>query len=124
MSDEYFAPMPFNDYILDMVEALGENLGKAVFEVENEIIPISIDAMTDKDMLMITLSKILNANHFNMAEDLLFKFAREHSRSITIEFAEWFYGVIESKSDDILKNNNFTRTEISTGLTELKNILH
>ena len=119
MSKEYFAPLPATDYLLDMVEALGENLGKSVFEVESEITPISIEAMTDKDMLMITLAKLLNINQFNKAEDLLFKFTRENINVINLEFIEWFYGIIDSKPDNILKNNNFDRNEIQSGLHEL-----
>ena len=123
MSKEYFAPLPATDYLLDMVEALGENLGKSVFEVESEITPISIEAMTDKDMLMITLGKMLNINQFNIAEDLLFKFARENTNAINLEFIEWFYSIIDSKSDSVLKNNNFDRNEILTGVSELKDII-
>lgn len=123
MSNEYFSPPITNDYILDMVEKLGENLGKSIFEVENEITPISIDSLSEKDIIIIKAGKLLNNNKFNEAEDLIFEFSKIHRESIDKNFIDWFYDILENKTDDILLSNNFSRKEITLGRLELYKLI-
>lgn len=107
-----------NDYIMDTVESLGENLGKLVFESETEITPITIDSLCDKDMIIIILKNLILKNKFNEAEDLLFDFGKNNKKENSIEIAKLFYNELSLKTDSELANNNFSRDEISKGLKD------
>ena len=49
-------------------------------------------------------------------ENTLFQFAETNRCDEVIEIGEWFYKKLESKSDDELLKNNFSRSEIKAGL--------
>ncbi|MBU3107308.1 hypothetical protein [Clostridium gasigenes] len=46
-----------NDFILKMVESLGKNIGKAIFDVKEDSEPIIFENLSDKDILLIMLKK-------------------------------------------------------------------
>lgn len=111
-----------NDYMLDMVEAFGKNLGKTLCDEKEEIEPIIIENLSDKDIMLVILRKMIHEEKFNEAEDTLFEFLEKDKSNDVKEIGEWFYKELSLKDDDILNKNSFNREEIVKGLEDfLKN---
>lgn len=104
-----------NDLILKIIEDLGKNMGKAIFDVKDDSDPIVLENLSDKDILLIMLKKMISDKKYNEAENTLFEFAENSNCDEVIEIGKWFYGKLNSKSDDELLENNFTRYEINQG---------
>lgn len=49
-----------NDYILKLIETLSRNTAKAIFDVKEDAEPITIENMSDKDILVLTLKKMIS----------------------------------------------------------------
>lgn len=80
--------------------------------------------MADRDILVVTLKKMISEGRYNDGEDTLFQFA-ENEGSIDIsDIGQWFYNQLSVKSDDKLLEKNFSRNEISQGLKDFMNIVH
>lgn len=109
-----------NDWILDMVESFGKSMGKTVLNVKEDPEPIVFDNLSDKDILLIVLRKLISEKKFNEAEDTLFKFVENNNNNEVLKVGEWFYGELSSKSDNELLENNFIRDEIKQGLRDFK----
>ncbi|MCM1992105.1 DUF6483 family protein [Oceanirhabdus seepicola] len=107
-----------NDYILDLVESFGKTIGKVVSEVKEDPEPIIIENLSDKDMTMIILKKMLYGKKFNEAENRLFKYAETNNCDKILEIGEWFYTELSHRSDTELLENNFNRNEIEQGLND------
>ena len=56
-----------NDFILKMVESLGKNIGKAIFDVKEDSEPIIFENLSDKDILLIMLKKMISDKKYNEA---------------------------------------------------------
>lgn len=108
------------DVFLDMVESLGKNIGKTITHDKSESEAITIENLSDRDMLSIILRKKLYAKEYGEAEDVLFSFARNNKEEDFSSICEWFYGELSSKSDEDLMENNFSREEIKQGLEDFK----
>lgn len=113
-----------NDYILDMVESLGKSFGKLISEVKEDPEPIAIENLSDKDILIIMLKKMITNGKYNEAENLLFKFAENNKINDIDEIGKWFYYELSLKSDDDLLERNFSRYEIAQGLKDFNIILN
>lgn len=109
-----------NDFILDTVETFGKNLGKTMMNTKEEGQVVEIENMTDKDILIIYLKRLLVAKKYSDAEDLLFSYINDENEYID-EVAMWFYKTLEAKDDKDLLSNNFSRNEIFSGLEAFKN---
>lgn len=110
-----------NDWILDMVESFGKGMGKTVFNVKEAPEPIVFESLSDKDILLIVLRKLISEKKFNEAEDTLFKYAESNNCNEVLKAGEWFYAELSSKSEKELLENNFTRDEIKQGFIDFKN---
>lgn len=115
-----------NDYILDLAESLGKKLGKLVHDAKEDSEPISIENLTDKDILSLNLKKMILKGEYNEAEDLLFSSLKDNKLYNLEELypiATWFYNELSLKSDKDLSSHNFSRSEISQGLNDFKNLM-
>lgn len=54
-----------NDLILDMVESLGANIGKALCDEKDDGEQIVIENLSDKDMLLVVLKKMIFEYKYN-----------------------------------------------------------
>lgn len=113
-----------NDFILDMVESLGKSFGKLVFEVNEDAEPIVIENLSDKDMILIILKKLISDRKYNEAENILFQFAESSECDEIGEIGTWFYNELSAKSDNELMNNNFSRSEIAQGLKDFNVLIN
>lgn len=113
-----------NDLILDMVESLGRNIGKSIFDEKDDSEKIVIENFCDKDMLLLILKKMILENKYNEAENTLFKFANRNKDYDFSEIVLWFYNELSLQNDEVLENNNFSRDEINQGLEDFKRIFN
>lgn len=111
-----------NDWILDMVESFGKNLGKAITDEKDDSERNVIENLSDKDILLIILKKMISDKKYNEAENILFDFAKRNKENYVLEIGEWFYNELSLKDDDELMENNFLRYEIEQGLGDFKKI--
>ncbi|SCJ61399.1 Uncharacterised protein [uncultured Clostridium sp.] len=111
-----------NDYILDMVESLGKNIGKSLTGKKEDGEKISIENLSDKDMLMIILKKMVIDKKYNEAENTLFEIVNKIKDIDFTEVGEWFYNELSLKKDEDLLENNFLRDEIKQGLKDFRAI--
>lgn len=112
-----------NDYILRQIDSLVMVLSKILFgkttpvyERQDEISPTAGDRLHD------TLRRLLEANSFNEAENLLFEQLEagiEGGLSLTLDF----YYRLNLLSDEELARANFPRGEIDAGLRDALNLL-
>lgn len=84
---------------------------------------INYEELSDKDILIIILKKLINENKYNEAEDTLFDKVDEIPLDIMKEVGEWFYSTLMKKSDEDLLKGNFSRGEILQGREDLMKIL-
>lgn len=104
-----------NDYLLDLSEALGKNIGKTIKNEKDDTETVSIENLSDKDMLLIILRKLLMEKRYNEAENTLFEYAERVQSSDILKIGQWFYKSLYLKSDSDLSENNFSRHEIQQG---------
>lgn len=107
-----------NDYMLDLVETFGKNLGKTLFNEKEEIEPIVIENLCDKDIMKVILQKLIHEGKFNEAEDTLFEFLEKNKSNEVKEVGEWFYNELSLKSDETLEKCSFSREEVEQGLKD------
>lgn len=107
-----------NDYMLDMVESFGKNLGKMFFDEKEEIEPIVIENLSDKDIMKVILQKLIYEGKFNEAENTLFEFLDKNKSNEVKEVGEWFYNELSLKSDEALEKASFSRDEVESGIKE------
>lgn len=113
-----------NDYILDLVEYLGKNIGKSLTGKKEDGEKISIENLSDKDMLLIILKKMVIDKKYNEAENILFEFMRKDEKTDFREVGEWFYNELSLKSDEDLLENNFSKNEIEQGVKDFNDIVN
>lgn len=113
-----------NDYILDMVESLGKNIAKSLTGKKDDGEKISIENLSDKDMLLIILKKMVVEKKYNEAENTLFEFVNKIKDTNFTEVGEWFYNELLLKRDEDLLENNFSRDEIEQGLNDFRDIVN
>ncbi len=110
------------DIILDMVEGLGKNIGKALAKVKEEPETTEIQNFSDKEVLVLLLRKLISDKKYNEAEDMLFEYAAGHKEDEELlEIGEMFYDQLSMLTDEKLIENNFSREEITQGLKDFKN---
>lgn len=109
-----------HDFLLDKFDNFSKGLGKALFEVKEEIEPISFDSISNKDLIYIILKKLLSEGNFNKGEDLLFKTLEENKTMEFYELGQWFYNHLLLQDDSVLNKNNFPREEVYRGLHDLQ----
>lgn len=103
-----------------MIEELGKNMGKTICDVKEDPEPIMIENLSDKDILLIMLKKMISEKKYNEAEDTLFEFLQSNKSEELMEIGEWFYKKLNDKSDIDLTKNNFNRSEVDQGLKEFR----
>lgn len=114
-----------NDYILDLAESLGKALGKGITQKKDDVLPISIENLSDKDMIMILLKHHIQENRFNDAENALFDYLEKtNTVSSILEVGEWFYTELMKKSAEELAAGNFTTDEVIQGVEDFKTLLN
>ena len=114
-----------NDYIIDQINMFGQMLRKLVYNTDSVTdIYFNQNGIANGNMMLRDiLQRLIISGKINQAENLLFNEIEEYTNLGHIGVALWFYGELNSLSDEKLKACNFSREEISEGLTEIQKII-
>ena len=108
-----------------LIEAMGEGLGKLVFDKKDECSKrISIEQMSPIDIFKVVFNKLFNEKKYNEneAENLIFDELKESNSPEIYEVALEFYNSLLNKSDEELNKSNFPREEIYQGLDSIQKL--
>ena len=106
-------------------EELFKNLGKAGAKLllnkdEKNDDVINLDQISSANILPGVLKRLVREGRYNKAEDVLFKEWSEDSSPEMYSIAVNFYGLLLGKTDEELREGNFSREEICQGLNEIE----
>lgn len=110
-----------NDFILDIAESLGKNIGKAITDKKDDGGIVIMVNISNKDNLLLK-EALLNKN-YNEGENILFNFLKNNKGVNISNIFQWFYTELSSKSDEDLLNNNFSREEIQQGIKDFQKLI-
>lgn len=103
-----------NDYIMRLIYDVIRTLKKLIFKTGEENGEITeMDANVAEDFRR--LSALIDEGRINEAENLLTE-EMETESTKAFQTALLFYGYLNSKDNDFLEDNDFSRREISDGL--------
>lgn len=114
-----------NDYIMRQIEMLSNVIRKVFFQrVEMNDEPINyIFSGENLDTLDAVLDAHIASGEFAKAEDELFAYMEKHPSERAFESAIAFFSRLNAFSDAELRRGNFSRDEISKGITDITKLV-
>lgn len=93
-----------------------EILGKKYSSVED----FNISYTPNEEFLLITIKRLVLEHDINEAEDVLFKALETHREENYLYIAGEFYTMLMEMDEDILNENNFSREEVFSGISDVR----
>ena len=107
-----------DDYILRQIREMVRAVMKKLFQVNaSELTPEVIED-TDARQILTNLNNLVDNGRIDDAENQLYEMTCEEDRQ-NLEIGLLFYYHLNSKDDEFLEANNFSREEIMTGIQDL-----
>ena len=107
-----------DDYILRQIREMVRAVMKMLFQVSaSELTPEVIED-TDARQILTNLNDLVDNGRIDDAENQLYEMTCEGDRQ-NLEIGLLFYYHLNSKDDEFLETNNFSREEIMTGIQDL-----
>ena len=107
-----------DDYILRQIREMVRAVMKMLFQVKaSELTPEVIED-TDARQILTNLNNLVDNGRIDDAENQLYEMTCEGDRQ-NLEIGLLFYYHLNSKDDEFLEANNFSREEIMTGIQDL-----
>ena len=107
-----------DDYILRQIREMVRAVMKMLFQVNaSELTPEVIED-TDARQILTNLNNLVDNGRIDDAENQLYEMTCEGDRQ-NLEIGLLFYYHLNSKDDEFLEANNFSREEIMTGIQDL-----
>lgn len=107
-----------DDYILRQIREMVRAVMKMLFQVSaSELTPEVIED-TDARQILTYLNDLVDNGRIDDAENQLYEMTCEGDRQ-NLEIGLLFYYHLNSKDDEFLEANNFSREEIMTGIQDL-----
>lgn len=107
-----------DDYILRQIREMVRAVMKMLFQVNaSELTPEVIED-TDARQILTNLNDLVDNGRIDDAENQLYEMTCKGDRQ-NLEIGLLFYYHLNSKDDDFLEANNFSREEIMTGIQDL-----
>lgn len=107
-----------DDYILRQIREMVRAVMKMLFQVNaSELTPEVIED-TDARQILTNLNNLVDNGRIDDAENQLYEMTCEEDRQ-NLEIGLLFYYHLNSKDDEFLEANNFSREEIMTGIQNL-----
>lgn len=107
-----------DDYILRQIREMVRAVMKMLFQVNaSELTPEVIED-TDARQILTNLNDLVDNGRIDDAENQLYEMTCEGDRQ-NLEIGLLFYYHLNSKDDEFLETNNFSREEIMTGIQDL-----
>lgn len=107
-----------DDYILRQIREMVRAVMKMLFQVNaSELTPEVIED-TDARQILTNLNDLVDNGRIDDAENQLYEMTCKGDRQ-NLEIGLLFYYHLNSKDDEFLETNNFSREEIMTGIQDL-----
>ncbi len=112
------------DYIMRQIKFLAKMVAKFFFGIDSPTLTEELeDRLSENETgILQTLLEMIDSGEIGKAEDILFELIEE-KKSGYIETALLFYSYLDTKTDEFLLLNGFSREEVLEGLREVIKIL-
>lgn len=113
-----------NDYVLDMVEDLSRGIMKLITKKSDDNSEtIVVEALSDKDKILVILRKLISERRYSEAENFLFKICENNEEDYVESVGLWFYKELSLKSEEELAAGDFSKEEIEQGLKDFQKLI-
>jgi hypothetical protein len=104
-----------------LIKELAKSIAKTVLHKQEESSEkINLNDIGSARILQIMLRRLVHGGDYNKAENMLFEEISKNNSQEIYEIGIDFYNLLLEKSDEELKEANFTREEIYQGIEDLK----
>ena len=107
-----------DDYILRQIREMVRAVMKMLFQVNASELTPEVIENTDARQILTNLNNLVDNGRIDDAENQLYEMTCEEDRQ-NLEIGLLFYYHLNSKDDEFLEANNFSREEIMTGIQDL-----
>ena len=107
-----------DDYILRQIREMVRAVMKMLFQVNASELTPEVIVDTDARQILTNLNDLVDNGRIDDAENQLYEMTCEGDRQ-NLEIGLLFYYHLNSKDDEFLEANNFSREEIMTGIQDL-----
>ncbi|MBS5938725.1 hypothetical protein E5347_13925 [Clostridium sartagoforme] len=104
-----------------LINELSRNIGKAlVNKKEDNMLLVNLENDGSSELLRIILKSLISKKEYSKAEDLLFDEIEKSKTEAIYKIAVDFYEELSEKSDEELRENNFSKEEVLQGLRDIE----
>ena len=104
-----------------LIKELSRNFGKTLMKKEEDNMQVTnLENNGSSEILRIIIKSLLVKKEYNRAENILFEEIEKDKSEGNYKVAIDFYEELLTKSDEDLKENNFSKEEVLQGLKDLK----
>ena len=103
------------DYIMRLIHEIARALAKILFNIDTEMVTEELESRIEETDILKELLNMVDSGQINQAENKLYDLLDEAVPN-SIEMAILFYFHLNEKTDDFLKENDYSRDEIKTGM--------
>ena len=106
------------DYILRLVHEIARVLAKILFNIDSETVSEELERRMEETDVLDQLLDLIDNGQINEAENKLYDLLNAGAPNC-IETAILFYSYLNEKSDEFLKENDYSRGEIKEGIEDV-----
>ena len=103
------------DYIMRLVHEIARVLAKILFNINSETVLEELESRIEETDILEKLLDMVDIGKINEAENELYDLL-DQGTSNCIETAILFYSYLNDKSDEFLKENDYSREEVKEGM--------
>lgn len=103
------------DYIMRLIKEMIRAILKLLFNIDTETPTAKLIENDEEKTTLENLLNMIDEGSINEAENIIFDIATAGNK-VNLEMILLFYSYLNDKSDDFLKENNFSRKELQDDL--------
>ena len=103
------------DYIMRLVHEIARVLAKILFNIDSETVSEKLESRIEETDILEQLLDMVDNGQINEAENKLYDMLDAGAPNC-IETAILFYSYLNEKSDEFLKENDYSRGEVKEGI--------
>ena len=106
------------DYIMRLVHEMARVLAKILFNINSETVSEELESRMEETDVLDGLLDMIDNGQINEAENKLYDLLNAGVPNC-IEIAIIFYSYLNEKSDEFLKENDYSRGEVKEGIEDV-----
>ena len=103
------------DYIMRLVQEIARVLAKILFNIDSETVSEELESRIEETDILERLLDMVNNGRINESENKLYDMLEAGAPNGT-EIAILFYSYLNEKSDEFLKDGDYSREEVKEGI--------